>query len=459
MSTCDCHILYRLVGQKFTDATWALLYGGGVKKLLRKATSHVQAAQQMVQQQLSQQQSTDTNAEGDASGTMWNTVTSITKHRVKLNMKILGQFGGQQSSSNMKEDKPTYREQFVPPEMSMVSCFLTKPTQTGDKFDDDYDSADSAVSDLDDDDDDEDVFADPLSNDPKKLQAALAIKKHKKENTEHLNPHSLSWFILRLAIIKHSQAQLHSFIQIAGLELQELPVCSPLIHGTLRSLAIWQDLLKEELENRGPASADFIPGCFVEDDTKGPALNKYRTLLEKNNTPFSPSAASAGPCRRLWSFMVRQEVCQDVFIRAIFGKRKTFTFETTSASVNLPVSGNVNVPSVSNSVVDFSQHSDVNINLSATANKEQNHQQLIEPVRIIHKDQEAISAFCLNHINGGMMALATPKELQEIDISLLLESPNWLEDECELDILNLTKDVDALPNSGFLVIHAAGVEK
>lgn len=263
MSTCDCHILYRLVGQKFTDSTWALLYGGGVKKLLRKATSHVQAAQQMVQQQLQQQQSTDTNAEAEQSGTVWNTVTSITKHRVKLNMKILGQFGGQQSSSNMKEDKPTYREQFVPPEMSMVSYFLTKPNPIGDKFEDDYDSADSAVSDLDSDDDDEDVFNDPLSNDPKKLQVAMAIKRHKKENTEHLHPNSLSWCILRLAILKHVQNLLHQFISVAGLELQELPVCSPLIHGTLRSLAIWQDLLKEELENRGPASADFIPGKMI----------------------------------------------------------------------------------------------------------------------------------------------------------------------------------------------------
>lgn len=453
LSTCDCHILYRLAGQKFTDSTWALLYGGGIKKLLRKATSHVQAAQQMVQQQLQQGVSTDVE---EGTGTMWNTVTSITKHRVKLNMKLLGQFGGQQSSSNMKEDKPTYREQFVPPDMSMVSYFLTKPLLNGEKYEDDYDSADSAVSDLDDDEDDEDVFNDPLSNDPKKLQAALAIKKHKKENTEHLNPNSLSWCILRLAIVKHSQNQLHSFINVAGLELQELPVSSPLIHGTLRTLVLWEDLLKDELEGRGPASADFIPGCFVEDDIKGPSINKYRTLLEKNNTPFSPNAASAGPCRRLWSFMVRQEICQEVFIRAIFGKRKTFTFESsTSAGSNQPTA--VNVPSVSNSVVDFSQHSDVNI--TVTVNKEQNDHQFMEPVRIIHKDQEAISAFCINHINNGTMALSTPKELQEIDISLLLESPNWLEDECEFDILNLSKDVDTLPTSGFLVIHAAGIEK
>lgn len=60
-----------------------------------------------------------------AAGTgMWNTMTSLTRQRVKLNMKLLGQFTGQQP--NMKEDKPTYREQFVSPQMSMVSYFLMK---------------------------------------------------------------------------------------------------------------------------------------------------------------------------------------------------------------------------------------------------------------------------------------------------------------------------------------------
>lgn len=444
LTTCDCHILYRLAGQKFSDVTWAMLYGGGVKKLLRKATSHVQAAQQMVQQQME-------SVESESSETgMWNTVTSITKHRVKLNMKILGQFGGQQSSSNMKEDKPTYREQFVPPEMSMVSYFLTKPREINE---DDYDSADSAVSDLDDEDDDEDVFADPLNNDPKKSQTAAAIKKHRKENSEHTNPNSLSWCILRCAIVKYAQHQITSFINVAGLELQELPVCSPLIHGTLRSLAIWQELIRDELEQRGPASADYIPGCFIESENKGPSIHKYRSLLEKNNTPFSPIAASAAPTRRLWNYMVRQELCQEIFIRAIFGKRKTFNFDQPT-SLNTGNTG----PSISNSVVDFSQHSEVG-GVNFSNNKEQNHQLMAEPVRIIHKDQESISAFCINLTNPGMLALATPRELQEMDISLLLESPNWLEDECEFDIMNLTKDVDTLPSSGFLVIQASNNDK
>lgn len=39
LATCDCHILYRLAGQKFSEKTWAALFGGGVKKLLKVAQS------------------------------------------------------------------------------------------------------------------------------------------------------------------------------------------------------------------------------------------------------------------------------------------------------------------------------------------------------------------------------------------------------------------------------------
>ena len=63
-------------------------------------------------------------SEPQSSGGVWSTMTSLTKQRVKLNMKLLGQFTAQQP--NMKEDKPTYREQFVSPQMSMVSYFLMK---------------------------------------------------------------------------------------------------------------------------------------------------------------------------------------------------------------------------------------------------------------------------------------------------------------------------------------------
>lgn len=77
-----------------------------------------------------------------------------------------------------------------------------------------------------------------------------------------------------------------------------------------------------------------------------------------------------------------------------------------------------------------------------------------EPVRVIHKDQESISAFCINKSSQGLISVATPREIQEMDISLLLESPNWYEDDCEYDILNLSKDINSLPESGFLVVQA-----
>lgn len=132
LSTCDCHILYRLAGQKFTNLSWGNLFGGGVKKLLRKASSRAHATIQEISQ-TSQDTILENGEATNAESGVWGAVTSITKQRVKLNMKLLGHFGGSQGSPNMKEDKPTYREQFVPPEMSMVSYFMMKPSIRGKK--------------------------------------------------------------------------------------------------------------------------------------------------------------------------------------------------------------------------------------------------------------------------------------------------------------------------------------
>lgn len=70
------------------------------------------------------------------------------------------------------------------------------------------------------------------------------------------------------------------------------------------------------------------------------------------------------------------------------------------------------------------------------------------------------SLFLVFKVNPGFIAVATPRELQEMDISLLLELPAWLEDECELDILSMTRDgPNATPSEmvpSFLVIQSAG---
>lgn len=86
---------------------------------------------------------------------------------------------------------------------------------------------------------------------------------------------------------------------------------------------------------------------------------------------FSPRHGSAAPARRLWNFLVRQELVQDLFIRSIFSRQPR-----AAGSSTLTTTMNQEVKSCSGSETP-------------------NHQ-LLDPVRIIHKEQDSISAFCLN---------------------------------------------------------------
>lgn len=80
-----------------------------MKKLLRTASVGGSSS--------ANQQSNQATPTEEASGpAMW-----LNKQRVKLNCKLLGH-----QTSVMKEDKPTYREQFVPPETSMLAFLLKK---------------------------------------------------------------------------------------------------------------------------------------------------------------------------------------------------------------------------------------------------------------------------------------------------------------------------------------------
>ena len=73
----------------------------------------------------------------------------------------------------------------------------------------DYDSADSAVSDLEVEEEEEDVFEGTAAN----------PKVPDRENTEHSNPSSYSWCLMRLAIMKLVQHQLQDFLSVAGIEI------------------------------------------------------------------------------------------------------------------------------------------------------------------------------------------------------------------------------------------------
>ena len=72
---------------------------------------------------------------------------------------------------------------------------------------------------------------------------------------------------------------------------------------------------------------------FVDSNATGPAINKYRGMIEPQNTPFKPNGHGLGPIKRLWMFLVRQECIQNFFIKFIFGRKaKPVNFRYLSKS-------------------------------------------------------------------------------------------------------------------------------
>lgn len=69
--------------------------------------------------------------------------------------------------------------------------------------------------------DEEDVFGDPFANNPSQYTTKSSNESsQKKENTEHSDPGSYSWNIMRLAILKIAQTQMQEFLNVTGIEMQ-----------------------------------------------------------------------------------------------------------------------------------------------------------------------------------------------------------------------------------------------
>ncbi|CAL4091893.1 unnamed protein product, partial [Meganyctiphanes norvegica] len=90
----------------------------------------------------------------------------------------------------------------------------------------------------------------------------------------------------------------------------------------LRTMEYWLKSLVDQIESQKGPPPEYIPGCFADTYATGPAILKYRGLLEKHNTPFARNKAAVKPVERLWNYLVRQEEVQDVFVRYIFGRKR-----------------------------------------------------------------------------------------------------------------------------------------
>ncbi|XP_074603304.1 rabconnectin-3 alpha isoform X2 [Brevipalpus obovatus] len=412
IAACDAHVLYRLVGLEFNESVWSNLFGGGAKKLIHVITQ---------KPQLSPASSVPLNKDDQTLGVL----TSLSQQRMKLHMKILQQLNQDKPSpppsATMKEDRTTYKEQFVPPQMSIISFLMSKPKLTDEWGLLDYDSTDSDQSEAGDSDDEFDAV-DDIFNDTTDLGTGGETKRTADSINKKSEIEQYAWGIIRYAVIKLARFHLAQFLSISGVEIRDLPTTSPLIHSIFKVLEMWCFHMKKYMDRFPRTPPNFLPNTFVESTphTGGPPIWKYKVLLEMNNTPFRSHNSISKPQKRLWNYLVRQDKVQDLFIRYIFGKSKVNEVPDT----------------VSNGKDDGNEASPVT-----------------DPTRIVHKDQDNISAFCINSTQSGLISLATPKEIIEMDISSLLETTPWLEEEAEYDILNMSRASDPPASCNYLMVQ------
>ncbi|XP_043192763.1 dmX-like protein 2 isoform X3 [Amphibalanus amphitrite] len=390
----DARLLYRLVRLKVDTRLWSAVFGGGARKLLRVATNVVTP-------------STPAPSELASSPGDTSLLSSLNKQRAKLNMKLLGQLapGSGPTTPGLtpptRDEHPTYREVFVPPEASIVQLILAKPPP---------DPAGETEESTFDYDSDTESLADDQSDRYGEEDDGLT-----EVNTEHSDPNSYSWKLMRFACMKLCKQKITQILSVAGIEQQELPVASPLVHTILRLMDRWSDELEAEV-NSSRQPAEYIPNLNVDESARGPPIVKYRAMLQPFNTPFDQDAPGVGAVKRLWLVLARHEAVQDTFIRVLFSRRAALG------------------PSIGSGA-------------------DSDHEVTTDPIKIIHKEQDAITAFCINQANPNMMVMATQKELQELDVALLVSGPTWLESETDYDSLNPNRDPDSMPSSNYLVVQ------
>ncbi|XP_053277772.1 dmX-like protein 1 isoform X2 [Pleuronectes platessa] len=311
-----------------------------------------------------------------------------------------------------QEAASIFKERFVPPELSIWDYFIAKPMLPPSENRIEYDSEESHGSqDEDEDDDDfEDVF-DP--NSPRR---------------EHSNHNSYSWCLMRLSMVQLVLVNLKSFYPMAGYDLLDLPVGSPLCHAVLKTLQRWEQVLQKRLELFGGPPSKYISTQLQDETaTPGPALLRHKVLFEPSNTPFRTNHHSALPVKRLWQFLVKQEEVQETFIRNIFTKKRDPNESVEDQTGTMKCS-----------VVEETGNPQTGSEQGSPGGK----------ARIIHKESDIITAFAINKANRNCLVMASTHDIQELDVSSILATQimTWIDDD--------DAETKGVGGDDFLVIHA-----
>ncbi|XP_039214790.1 dmX-like protein 2 isoform X2 [Crotalus tigris] len=377
LATNASNELFRLAAHPLNNRMWAAVFGGGVKLVVkpRRQSENIPANPVSGDTQDTKEAPPVPSEETD-------------KHRRRFNMRMLVPGRPVKESvvpPPVPAERPSYKEKFIPPELSMLDYFVAKPFLPFSDSGVMYDSDESIHSE----DDDEDAF---LSD--------MQIQEHKDAN-------SYSWALIHLAMIKLALNNIKNFFPITGLELTELPVTSPLGTAVIKNLENWEQILQERMDRFEGPPPDYINTCFPELGLgAGAAAARIKAMVDPENTPFKSKDYSALPAKRLWHFLVKQELLQDTFIRYTFTKKRK----------------------QSESVEDREKHV-IKQSSPAEDGKVKVEAELGYPggrAKIIHKESDMILAFAVNKANINEIVLASTHDVQELDVSALLAAQPYI---------------------------------
>ncbi|KAK6294290.1 hypothetical protein J4Q44_G00351200, partial [Coregonus suidteri] len=341
--------LFRLAAHPLSNKMWAAVFGGGAKIIIKPKR----------------------NAEVTPAVPAPPPAEDVDRLRRRFNMRMLvpGRPVKEVPATPppVPAERPAYREKFIPPELSMWDYFVAKPflplSDSGALYDSDESGAE------DDDDDDDDAF---LSD---------------TQMTEHSDPNSYSWSLIRLVMVKLALHNVKTFLPLTGLDFIDLPVTSPLGNAVLKTLENWETMLQERMNKFDGPPPNYINTYPTDLSTGGgPAILRQKAMLEPDNTPFKNKNHMSFPARRLWHYLVKQEVLQETLIRYIFTKKRKQS----------EVEGDLGYPG--------------------------------RNAKIIHKESDIIMAFAINRANTNEIVLASTHDVQEVDVSTLLAAQpySWI---------------------------------
>ncbi|XP_028970574.1 dmX-like protein 2 isoform X1 [Esox lucius] len=420
LGTHNSNELFRLAAHPLGNKMWAAVFGGGAKIVI-KPKRNVEIAPVGAAGKARKDSSSSLTSEPDTwtkpeiviqdNGSAVPTpppAEDVDRLRRRFNMRMLV------PGRPVKEvpatpppvpvERPAYREKFIPPELSMWDYFVAKPflplSDSGALYDSDESGAE------DDDDDDDDAF---LSD---------------TQMTEHSDPNSYSWALMRLVMVKLALHNVKTFLPLTGLDFTDLPVTSPLSNAVLKTLENWETMLLERMNKFDGPPPNYI-NTYPTDLSAGggPAILRHKAMLEPDNTPFKNKSHASFPARRLWHFLVKQEVLQETLIRYIFTKKRKQS-ECVEDHVDLLIP---------NCVAGAHRSNKVEADLGYPGKN----------AKIIHKESDIIMAFAINRANSNEIVLASTHDVQEVDVSTLLAAQpyTWIGEDFDKESRS-SDDVD-----------------